>query len=113
MVNLLVADMMEVHGRIPPTHVRTKYAVGITTLFPNLSDPYSGNGYEHYYDAESWSGYLAWRIKTVQRNTVVQSRRCSTSTTYGPKSKRNYLLADKQLFGEECREAISLINSKA
>ncbi|XDV21824.1 hypothetical protein PO909_026844 [Leuciscus waleckii] len=109
MVNLLVADMMEVHGRIPPTHVRTKYAVGITTLFPNLSDPYSGNGYEHYYDAESGSGYLAWRIKTVQRNTAVQSRRCSTSTTYGPKSKRDFLLADKQLFGEECREAISLL----
>ncbi|CAM4652279.1 unnamed protein product [Leuciscus chuanchicus] len=64
---------------------------------------------EHYYDAESGSGYLAWRIKTVQRNTAVQSRRCSTSTTYGPKSKRDFLLADKQLFGEECREAISLL----
>ncbi|XP_045894758.1 uncharacterized protein LOC123962629 isoform X2 [Micropterus dolomieu] len=86
MVNLLVADMMEVHG-----------------------NPYSGNGYEHFYDAESGSGYLAWRIKTVQRNTAVQSQRCSTSTTYGPKSKRDFLLADKQLFGEECREAISLL----
>lgn len=64
---------------------------------------------EHYYDAESGSGYLAWRIKTVQCNTAVQSRRCSTSTTYGPKSKRDFLLADKQLFGEECREAISLL----
>lgn len=64
---------------------------------------------EHYYDAESGSGYLAWRIKTVQRNTAVQSQRCSTSTTYGPKSKRDFLLADKQLFGKECREAISLL----
>ncbi|XP_035018982.1 uncharacterized protein LOC118113392 [Hippoglossus stenolepis] len=94
MVNLLVADMMEVHGRIPPTYVRTKYALGIITLFPCLRDPYSKNGYEHYYDAESGSGYLAWRIKTVQRSTAVQSRRCSTSATYqdGPKSKRDFLL---------------------
>ncbi|XP_019115208.2 uncharacterized protein LOC109138679 [Larimichthys crocea] len=111
MVNLLVADMIEVHGRVPPTWVRTKYAVGIITLFPNLRDPYSKNGYEHYYDAESGSGYLAWRIKTVQRNTAIQSRRCSTSmtSTYGPKSTRDFLLIDEQLFGEECCEAISLL----
>ncbi|KAG7454048.1 hypothetical protein MATL_G00264010 [Megalops atlanticus] len=66
---------------------------------------------EHYYDAESGSGYLAWKLKTIQRNTAVQSRRCSTSTTYqdGPKSKRDFLLTDEQLFGKECCEAISLL----
>ena len=68
--------------------------------------------HEHFYDAGSGSGYLAWRIKTVQCNTAVQSRRCSTTTTYqdGPKSKRDFLLTDKQLFGEECYEAISILN---
>ncbi|XP_056287855.1 uncharacterized protein LOC130204894 isoform X1 [Pseudoliparis swirei] len=111
MINLLVADMIEVHGRIPPTYVRTKYALGITTLFPYLRDPYSKNGYEHFYDADSGSGYLAWRIKTVQRNTAFLSRRCSTTCTYqaGPKSKRNFLQTNKQLSGEECREAISIL----
>ncbi|XP_031178593.1 uncharacterized protein LOC116066575 isoform X2 [Sander lucioperca] len=111
MINLLVADMIEVHGRIPPTYVRTKYAFGIITLFPYLSDPYSKNGYEHFYDADSGSGYLVLRIKTVQRTTAFQSRRCSTTTTYkdGPKSKRDFLLTDKQLFGEECREVISIL----
>ena len=66
---------------------------------------------EHYYDADSGSGYLAWRIKTVQRNSAVQSRRCSTTATYpdGPKSRRDLRLTDKQLFGKECREAISLL----
>ncbi|KAF3847472.1 hypothetical protein F7725_020500 [Dissostichus mawsoni] len=44
MVNLLVADMIEVHGRIPPTHVREKCALGIITLFPR--DPHSKNGYQ-------------------------------------------------------------------
>ncbi|XP_056284345.1 uncharacterized protein LOC130202665 isoform X2 [Pseudoliparis swirei] len=111
MINLLVADMIEVHGRIPPTYVRTKYALGIITLFPYLGDPYSKNGYEHFYDADSGSGYLAWRIKTVQRNIAVLSRRCSTTCTYqaGPKSKRDFLLTDNQLSGEECREAISIL----
>ncbi|KAM9707915.1 uncharacterized protein ACNS7B_000376 [Menidia menidia] len=45
MVNILVADMIESHGRIPPIGVRTNYALGIATLFPYLQDPYSKNGY--------------------------------------------------------------------
>jgi len=70
---------------------------------------------EHYYDADGGSGYLAWRIKTVQRNTAVQSRRCYTSTTYqdGPKSKRDFLLTCEQLTGEEYREAISFMMHSA
>ncbi|XP_058264404.1 uncharacterized protein LOC131364868 isoform X2 [Hemibagrus wyckioides] len=65
MVNLLVADMTEVHGRIPPTSVCMKYALGIISVFPSLRDPYSDNGYEHFYDPQSGPGYLAWRLKTV------------------------------------------------
>ncbi|KAK5910698.1 hypothetical protein CgunFtcFv8_004937 [Champsocephalus gunnari] len=38
--------MVESHGRIPPAHVRITYALGITTLFPNLKDPDSKNDYE-------------------------------------------------------------------
>ncbi|MEQ2223579.1 hypothetical protein ILYODFUR_038114, partial [Ilyodon furcidens] len=43
MINILVADMIESHGRIPPISVRTNYALGIATLFPYLQDPYSKN----------------------------------------------------------------------
>lgn len=66
---------------------------------------------EHFYDEASGIGYLAWWIKTVQRNTAVQSQRGSTSATYqdGPRSKRDFLVNDKQLIGEECHEAISLL----
>ncbi|XP_013856449.1 uncharacterized protein LOC106512361, partial [Austrofundulus limnaeus] len=45
MVNILVADMIESHGRVPPISVRTNCALGIATLFPYLQDPYSKNGY--------------------------------------------------------------------
>ncbi|XP_076591434.1 uncharacterized protein LOC143323468 [Chaetodon auriga] len=111
LVNLLVANMVEIHGRSPSVSVRSKYALGIISLFPSLRDPYSDNGYEHYYDPQSGSGYLAWRIKTVQRNTAAQSRRSSTSTPYqdSPKRKREVLCTDKQLLGEQCHEAISFL----
>ncbi|CAL8239263.1 unnamed protein product, partial [Gadus morhua 'NCC'] len=69
MINILVAEMTDSHGRIPPRSVRTSYALGIVNLFPYLQDPYSEHGYEHYYDPEANTGYLAWRLKTVQRNT--------------------------------------------
>ncbi|KAG7505294.1 hypothetical protein JOB18_028427 [Solea senegalensis] len=111
MVNLLVANMVEIHGRSPPVSVRSKYAFGIISLFPSLRDPYSDNGYEHFYDPQSGSGYLAWRIKTVQRNTAAHSPRPSTSTTYqdSPKRKREVLSTDTQLLGDHCHEAISFL----
>ncbi|KAL7866045.1 hypothetical protein SRHO_G00112920 [Serrasalmus rhombeus] len=45
MVNILVADMVEGHGRISPVNVRISYALGIITLFPHLKDLDSVNGY--------------------------------------------------------------------
>ncbi|XP_056317151.1 uncharacterized protein si:ch211-196p9.1 [Danio aesculapii] len=76
MVNILAADMMEKNGcsRAPPKQVREKYAKGIVALFPCLSDPFSKNGYEHYYDSETGTGYLAWRIKTIQRGLAKERR---------------------------------------
>ncbi|XP_036789792.1 uncharacterized protein LOC110534744 isoform X4 [Oncorhynchus mykiss] len=110
MVNIIVADMMENHGRIPPSSVRTNYALGIVTLFPYLNDPDSEHGYEKYYDAASGSGYLAWRIKTVGRNTSCKTKK-RTKPTYqnGPKAQRSCPSAVEQLSGDECREAISVL----
>ncbi|XP_058874475.1 uncharacterized protein LOC131725055 isoform X2 [Acipenser ruthenus] len=110
LVNMLVADMIEKHGRVPPSSVRTKHALGIVTLLPYLKDPDSSNGYEHYCDAESGSGYLAWRIKTVQRNTSHGTKKRSMSTYQdGPKAKRASHSTVEQLTGDECREAIYVL----
>ncbi|XP_077951683.1 uncharacterized protein LOC120811737 isoform X3 [Gasterosteus aculeatus] len=110
MVNILVADMVELHGRVPPSSVRTNYALGIVTLFPYLRDPFSKLGYEHYYDPEGNTGFISWRIKTVQRNTFAGLRgRSKTVLQDGPKTRRESLSTCQQLFGEECREAISTI----
>ncbi|XP_029605361.1 uncharacterized protein LOC115191671 isoform X2 [Salmo trutta] len=110
MVNIIVADMMESHGRIPPSSVRTNYALGIVTLFPYLNDPDSEHGYEKYYDAASGSGYLTWRIKTVGRNTSCKTKK-RTKPTYqnGPMAQRSCPSAVEQLSGDECREAISVL----
>ncbi|XP_047009845.1 uncharacterized protein LOC108261749 [Ictalurus punctatus] len=110
MVNVLVADMLELHGRIPSSSLRTSYALGIVTLFPYLQDPFSKHGYEHYYDPEGNTGFIAWRIKTVQHNTCAGSR-CHSKTVLqdGPKTRRESLLFCQQRFDEECREAISTI----
>ncbi|XP_041823597.1 uncharacterized protein LOC121628578, partial [Melanotaenia boesemani] len=110
MVNILVAEMTDSYGRIPPISTRTSYALGIVTLFPYLQDPYSKNGFEHYYDPEANTGYLAWRLKTVQRNTPHGTRLHSRPDYLeGPKTQRDSLLIGGQLCGEECREALSII----
>ncbi|XP_063043022.1 uncharacterized protein LOC134437461 [Engraulis encrasicolus] len=106
MVNILVADMVENHG-VPPVNVRNLYALGITTLFPKLSDPDSKNGYEHFYDHQSGSGYLAWRLKTVQRTSAQDHKKSKTTFQEGPKTPRSIHSDEKQLTGDECREAIS------
>ncbi|CAL8406480.1 unnamed protein product [Arctogadus glacialis] len=69
MVNILAAHMTEKEGRIPQRLTKEKNALGIVTLFPSLQDPMSKKGYEHFYDAQSGSGFLAWRLKTIQRKT--------------------------------------------
>ncbi|XP_063048691.1 uncharacterized protein LOC134442452 [Engraulis encrasicolus] len=106
MVNILVADMVEYHGRVPQVNVRNLYALGITTLFPKLSDPDSKNGYEHFYDHQSGSGYLAWRLKTVQRTSAQDRKKSKTTFQEGPKTPRSIHSDERQLTGEECREAI-------
>ena len=65
---------------------------------------------EHYYDPEANTGYLAWRLKTVQRNTHDGYRghsRCNLQDS--PTAQRESLLIGGQLQGEECKEALSII----
>ncbi|MGH0183585.1 UNVERIFIED_CONTAM: hypothetical protein FKN15_012311 [Acipenser sinensis] len=45
LMNMLEADMIEKHGRVPRSSVRTKHALGFVTLLPYLKDPDSSNGY--------------------------------------------------------------------
>ncbi|XP_016386104.1 uncharacterized protein LOC107722314 isoform X1 [Sinocyclocheilus rhinocerous] len=74
LVNILVGHMVEMHGRIPTRNQKETYALGVVTLFPSLKDPFSKKGYEHFYDTDSGTGYIAWRLKTVQRNAKKRNK---------------------------------------
>ncbi|KAI3353436.1 hypothetical protein L3Q82_019964, partial [Scortum barcoo] len=77
-----------------------------------LMDPYSKNGYEHFYDRERGSGYLAWRLKTIQRKSVISEGRRSPRqlTGGGPKARREASFSPEVALSEEqCREAMSFM----
>ncbi|XP_032439799.1 uncharacterized protein LOC116733135 isoform X1 [Xiphophorus hellerii] len=107
----------------PPREVKEMYARGIVSLFPYLSDPFSRNGYEHYYDAASGTGFLAWRIKTIQRSTA-RDRRSSYGASSkeascehglgGPAARREtQFVPESEVSEEECKEAVALIKHSA
>ncbi|KPP73158.1 hypothetical protein Z043_107781, partial [Scleropages formosus] len=62
---------------------------------------------EHFYDGQSGTGYLAWRLKTVQRKSVPRSRGLQkSSVSRGPDFERQTQLS-AQLQGESCEQAVS------
>ncbi|XP_051981656.1 uncharacterized protein LOC127643119 [Xyrauchen texanus] len=58
-VNIVVSHVTDIHGRIPTRKQRETYALGIISLFPSLRDPFSTNGYEHFYDPEKGTGFIS------------------------------------------------------
>ncbi|XP_055020242.1 uncharacterized protein LOC110172807 [Boleophthalmus pectinirostris] len=114
MVNILVTAMIDSYGKQPPRCIRTAFARGIVALFPNLQDPFSRNGFEHFYDPISSTGYLAWRLKTVQRKSSDYRPRLKKSRPVqlqcSPTTLRLPLVSEDQLHGEECAQALSLLS---
>ncbi|CAL8300557.1 unnamed protein product [Boreogadus saida] len=112
MVKILVAHMASEHGTSPSRRVKEDYAKGITALFPYLADPQGTLGYEHYYNPVDGGGFLAWRVKTLQKEASEgQKKRNPQPLTGGPDSgdrtpfsKENRLTTETQ-----CCEAIALM----
>ncbi|KAJ4941196.1 hypothetical protein JOQ06_027483, partial [Pogonophryne albipinna] len=64
---------------------------------------------EHFYDHQSGSGYLAWRLKTVQRNSAQEIEKSKVSFQGGPKTHRSMHSPVRQLSGDEGNEAMSVM----
>ena len=65
---------------------------------------------EHFYDAEKGTGYLAWRLKTMSRNTAKRpAKEPSVPKDQGPRRRRQATTLPEQLDGDDCREAISFL----
>lgn len=112
MVNILVAHMMETEGRVPHRLTKQKYGLGIITLFPSLRDPQGRTGYEHFYDGQKNTGFLSWRLKTVQRGTRPSGNKDDPKTEEkgGPLLDRQLCYQEHQLDNDQSVEAISLMN---
>lgn len=69
-------------------------------------------GQEHFYDSQSGTGFLAWRLKTVQRKTKLQFKepKMPTAGSGGPGQERELPQMDGQLDEERCKELISLMS---
>ncbi|KAF1374263.1 hypothetical protein PFLUV_G00248120 [Perca fluviatilis] len=68
---------------------------------------------EHFYDAASSTGYISWRLKTVQRKIRRGSALPPNSpidvSPGGPNFQRT-VNVEKQLDGDACQETMSLLN---
>lgn len=68
---------------------------------------------EHFYDAASSTGYISWRLKTVQRKIRRGSALPPNSpmdfSPRGPNFQRT-VNVERQLDGDACQEAMSLLN---
>ncbi|KAK7909765.1 hypothetical protein WMY93_014449 [Mugilogobius chulae] len=114
MVNILVAHMTSEHGTRPSRRVKEEYAKGIITLFPNLANPNSKLGYEHYYSAKGGeSGFLAWTLKYFQRKTLDRQKRKSRAPLPkgDPKADQDPIQYknDSMMTENQCCEAIALM----
>ncbi|RVE58917.1 hypothetical protein OJAV_G00199170 [Oryzias javanicus] len=111
MVNIIVSHMREKEGRAISKATKEFHALGIVSLFPSLKDPYSKKGYEHFYDFQSNTGFLEWRVKTVQHkfrtsSTPQKKVQFRGGPTLLPRISGT---SDDQRTGDECMEAISLL----
>ncbi|XP_036141504.1 uncharacterized protein LOC118647448 isoform X2 [Monomorium pharaonis] len=53
------------------SHEKCSYAQAIIDLFPNLKNTEGDLGYEHFYNPETGTGYIASRLSNVQRKKSV------------------------------------------
>ncbi|XP_023820436.1 uncharacterized protein LOC101167233 isoform X2 [Oryzias latipes] len=70
---------------------------------------------ELFYDSASSTGYISWRLKTIQRKYRRESTTSNSLTGLsqgqgGPKFQRSVVVEEQQLDGDACQEAMSLLN---
>ncbi|KAG7467897.1 hypothetical protein MATL_G00137160 [Megalops atlanticus] len=78
---------------------------------------------EHYYDGESGTGYLAWRIKTIQRSTAKARRALFGASAKGPSGKdisggptvrrESQYVPETALSEDQYKEVLSLMKHSA
>jgi len=58
---------------------------------------------EHFYDIQGNTGFLQWRMKTVQRKSrTISTTKDKVELTGGPTSTRTFGIMDDQRMGDDC-----------
>ncbi|XP_067288485.1 uncharacterized protein [Pseudorasbora parva] len=96
-------------------NIKEEYPKGIISLFPYLADPRIKLGYEHYQSAEDGSGYLSWRIHSLQKEASGgRMKHPRQPQTGGPTADRDPYKEESWLNDEcQCQEAIALMKHTA
>ncbi|XP_033231855.1 uncharacterized protein LOC117182853 [Belonocnema kinseyi] len=81
LVNIAVDYLVSRHGYCPSSDEKINCAKEIIKCFPKLKDPASEEGYEIFYEPETRSGYISWRLKTVNRKRRGETKRTSHQRT--------------------------------
>ncbi|KAK1877774.1 UPF0648 protein C3H5.09c [Dissostichus eleginoides] len=91
---------------------KNENALGIVALFPSLKDPHGKTGYEHFYDGQKGGGFLAWRLKSVQRATrlPVRSKDSRIEENGCPMLRREIGHCDDHPDEQRFKELISVMN---
>ncbi|KAK0178580.1 hypothetical protein PV327_007458 [Microctonus hyperodae] len=73
LVTLVVEYLLEykkIVGRQILSSEKCKYAEAIIELFPNLRNPLSEWGYDHFYNPKTGTGYIASKLSNVRRRNI-------------------------------------------
>ncbi|XP_011686422.1 PREDICTED: uncharacterized protein LOC105449120 [Wasmannia auropunctata] len=116
LVRLIVGHIQEQHGKIPGNDIKIFYAKGIVQNFPTLRDPSTAEGYELFYNPKDRSGYLSWRLRTVNRisipDNVPKKIKIETKTALVPNSSpENPRVPDGDLNDNQEKEIIEWLKN--
>ncbi|XP_041944278.1 uncharacterized protein LOC121706515 isoform X2 [Alosa sapidissima] len=98
LVKVLISHLVEKHGFYPPSAEKLALAKGIITTFPSSRVQIDGNGdgYEHFYDPSSHSGFLEMRLRNIRRKLEAGQPRytkckkgCDTALDTGARSEQD------------------------
>ncbi|XP_029901883.1 uncharacterized protein LOC115355283 [Myripristis murdjan] len=77
LVKVCISHLVEKHGFYPPNAEKLALAKSIIDSFPSLKVQIEGkgDGFEHFYDPSSHSGFLEMRLRNIRRKLEAGQRR--------------------------------------
>ncbi|XP_028449633.1 uncharacterized protein LOC114565647 isoform X2 [Perca flavescens] len=110
LIKVCISDLVEKHGFYPSTIEKVVLAKNIITIFPSLKVQIDGRGegFEHFFDPASHSGFLEMRLRNIRRKLEEGQRRYSRHKRCRDVEEMSSSVQDEG-DGSEVREFINLM----